>query len=236
MSVYVYAIVGTTHPLDLDGATGVGEKPLRAVPGGSVVAVVSESPGELRVRRRDLAAHQHVLVVLSRQGTVLPIRFGLTCPDDATIAAELRRHSSEYEQRLWAVENQVEFNLRAARDKRTVLREVLRTSSVVRRLNASTQDGGGTEQDRIELGKAISAEVAARNDHVKDQIVRQLDPLARSQVVGDPIDDVFLNVSFLVERSRAAEFEAAARGVAHQHTGQGVRCRLHGPLPPYSFV
>ncbi len=238
MAVYVYAITSASHPLKLDDLVGVGPDtpPLRVIRGGALSAVVSDAPDELRPKRRDVGAHQAVLTALTDQGPVLPMRFGLVAPDESVIAAELSNHEAEYQQRLRAVEGRVEFNLRADQDEDTVLREVLRSSPRVRQLQQSTQGGGGSLEDRIALGEAIAAEVTARHDQAGEQILRQLDPLANAQVRGEPTDEAFLNVSFLVERGLAEQFEAAARHVAEAHAEQGVRCRLYGPLPPYSFV
>ena len=63
MSTYVYGFTGSSHPLSIDGMTGVGaDAPtLRVLRCGDLAAVVSDAPESLRARRRDLEAHHRIL-------------------------------------------------------------------------------------------------------------------------------------------------------------------------------
>ena len=78
MSTYVYGFTGSSHPLSIDGMTGVGaDAPtLRVLRCDDLAAVVSEAPESLRARRRDLETHHRILQRLGTAGTVLPMRFG----------------------------------------------------------------------------------------------------------------------------------------------------------------
>jgi len=60
VSTYIYAITSAGHPLRLDGLKGVGEpaNELRTVRTDALAAVISDAPGDLRAKRRDLVAHQ----------------------------------------------------------------------------------------------------------------------------------------------------------------------------------
>ena len=237
-NVYVYAVAAADHPLSLEGATGVGAEPapLRVVTAGPVSAVVSDAPADLRAKRRDLDAHQKVLEALGGQGTVLPMRFGSLAENDDAVREQLERRGEEYAERLRALEGKVEFNVRADQDEDTVLRLVLDSNEEVRRLSRSGVGATGTLDQRIALGEAVAADVQARQEETGGRIAYALSAIAvqtsRTQAAGE----TFLNISFLVERTRAKEFAEQTQRLADQYRDEGVRLRLYGPLPPYSFV
>jgi len=238
MTVYVYAMVGPDHPAKLDGLTGVGATPtpLRTVRGERAVAVVGDAPKDLRAKRRDLNAHQEVLAKLSEQGTVLPLRFGALAGSEEEVAGNLRDRAEAYQRQLAAVNGKAEYNLRAAQDEDTVVRQVLQVNPEVRRLARSGVATSGDLKDRIALGEAVHADVAERQRRITDEVVGALDVFAADRRQGEAVAEDFLNVSFLVDRSRGGEFAAEARRLSERLEADGVRLRLHGPLPPYSFV
>ncbi|CAM5675520.1 hypothetical protein SBADM41S_11610 [Streptomyces badius] len=88
--LYVYAVVGEGIELPA-GAGGVGDPPavLRVIGTGRIAAVVSDAPARLRARRRDLLAHQDLLMDLADSGPVLPMRFGMVAPDEDALLAQL---------------------------------------------------------------------------------------------------------------------------------------------------
>ncbi|MCS0638535.1 GvpL/GvpF family gas vesicle protein [Streptomyces sp. LP05-1] len=237
MSVYVYGITSADHPLRLDGAAGVGDpaRPLRVVRGAVLAAVVSDAPDGLRARRRDVLAHQAVLDRLTGQATALPLRFGSVAPDDEAVRQALDERADEYRERLAALDGCAEFHLRAAVDEDALLREVLRQSGEARRLNDEVRAGHGTQELRVALGELVAAEVGARQDSFAAGIVDTLRPLAREVRRSDPTGDDFLSASFLVESARREEFTAREAELAARY-GTDFDFRLHGPLPPYSFV
>ncbi|GAA3385431.1 GvpL/GvpF family gas vesicle protein [Streptomyces racemochromogenes] len=113
MVLYVYSIVAAGHPCRLDGLTGVGADPapLRAVTAGSLRAVVSDVDEEIRPRRRDLAAHQEVQERLMADGTVLPLQFGYTAPDDLAVTEVLQEGADAYLEALERLDGCVEYNV-----------------------------------------------------------------------------------------------------------------------------
>ena len=237
MPVYVYSITAAAHPRDLDGLVGVGEPPsaLRSVCAGPLCAIVSDAPDNLRPKRRDLAAHQSVQERLMSGGTVLPLRFGLTAPDDAAVEAVLDDGRDGYLQRLAALEGCAEYHLRAAIDEDALLRQILLDSPEARRLNDEIT-GGNTGPDLpLALGELVAQEVRARHYALATGITEALRPHARQEVNSEPTGEDFLNVSFLVDEEHREVFLAAEKGIAAE-LGDDFDFRLHGPLPGYSFV
>lgn len=237
MAVYVYAITAATHPLRLDGVTGVGEPPekLRTVNGQSLVAVVSDAPDGLRAKRRDVLAHQSVLERLMANGSVLPLRFGAVTSDDQAVHQVLDERAASYEERLTALDGCVEFHLKASCDEDALLREVLRQSPEARQLNEKIRSGRAGPDLQIALGELVAGEVQLRHDSFAAGVVEALHPLARDIRASDPTGVDFVNVSFLVEKAQQHDFTAAEKDLANER-GADFDFRLHGPLPPYSFV
>ncbi|MCF4141167.1 GvpL/GvpF family gas vesicle protein [Streptomyces sp. Tue 6430] len=237
MSTYVYGITAASHPALPDGLSGVGEPPLpvRVLRAGDLAAVVSDAPENLRPKRRDLLAHQTVLGEAGAEGCVLPMRFGSVAPDDDAVAGVLTERAEHYLERLRALENKVEYNIKASHVEDAVLHLVMADSPELRAMaEANRQAGGGSYEQKIQLGEMVAAAVKAREAEDAAEVQRVLEPLTASVEPGPESTGWLANVSFLVDRDEAARFLEAADGLreARPH----LEVRVNGPLPPYSFV
>ncbi|ATW51306.1 GvpL/GvpF family gas vesicle protein [Streptomyces peucetius] len=237
MAVYVYSITSDRHPLRLDGLDGVGEPaaPLRKVVAGPLCAVVSDAPEGLRPKRRDVAAHQAVQERLMADGTVLPLRFGLTAPDDGAVQEALEKRAAEYTERLDALRDCVEYNLKALQQEEALLREILQESETAQQLNAEIRGGNTSPDLPLRLGELVADEVQARQESLASGVIEALRPFARDLSISQPTGDDFVNVSFLVEEDQEELFLTTEMSVSNQ-LGDSFEFRLNGPLPPYSFV
>ncbi|MEU0372321.1 GvpL/GvpF family gas vesicle protein [Streptomyces sp. NPDC006283] len=237
MAVYVYSITAEGHPLHLDGVEGVGDPPavLRKVAAGSLCAVVSDAPDGLRPKRRDVTAHQAVQERLMGDGTVLPLRFGLTAPDDDAVREALEKDATTYRERLEQLAGCTEYNLKASQEEETLLREILVESDTARDLNDRIRGGDTAPELPMRLGELVAEEVQARHEALASGVIEALRPLARDLSVSQPTGDDFVNVSFLVAEDQEELFLTTELSVANQ-MGDTYSFRLNGPLPPYSFV
>ncbi|MFD6290752.1 GvpL/GvpF family gas vesicle protein [Streptomyces sp. NPDC060205] len=237
MSTYVYGITSSSLPALPDGTEGVGEPalPVRVIKEGDLAAVVSDAPEGLRPKRRDLLAHQNVLAEAGAGGPVLPMRFGSVSTDDAAVAGVLAERADHFKERLDALAGKVEYNVKATHDEEAVLHRVMSENPDVRALTeANRSAGGGNYDEKLRLGEMVVA--AVKNREVEDaaDIQRALEPAAASVSVGPESTGWLANLSFLVDRDTAGTFIDAVEEVrkAHPH----LDLRVHGPLPPYSFV
>ncbi|WP_028801329.1 GvpL/GvpF family gas vesicle protein [Streptomyces sp. 142MFCol3.1] len=237
MGVYVYSITSKDHPLPLDGVSGVGDPPcpLRTVTVGDLCAVVSDAPEDLRARRRDVMAHQGVQERLMADGAILPLRFGFTADDEQAVREVLEERAGEYRERLSRLDGGSEYHLRASWDEDALLRRILAESEEARTLNRQIRDGTGTPAMSIALGELIAQDVQTQQEALAAGIVEALRPYAREESVSPPGGQDFLNVSFLVADDKEEMFLATEMSLANQ-LGEECEFRLHGPLPPYSFV
>ncbi|WP_406068428.1 GvpL/GvpF family gas vesicle protein [Streptomyces sp. NBC_01020] len=237
MSTYIYAITSAAHPLRLDNMVGVGQPPseLRVVGTDDLSAVVSDAPADLRAKRRDLVAHQTVLTSLLEDGAALPMRFGVLGPDDDQVITALEQQHDDYSARLKELNGCLEYNLKGARDEQDLLRQIVNESGAVRELRERTRQNPGDHDAMLALGELISHEVQAHEQQDREEITSRLERSAVRVVNGEPTKTHFLNVSFLVERDRAAAFTQSVHEEA-ERWGDAFTHSLNGPLPPYSFV
>ncbi|MFJ8753186.1 GvpL/GvpF family gas vesicle protein [Streptomyces sp. NPDC102441] len=237
MPTYIYAITAAEHPLRLDGLPGVGEPAadLRTVKTRELAAVVSDTPADLRAKRRDLVAHQSVLERLMADGAALPMRFGLVGPDDEQVRAALDQGKDSYTARLSELDGRLEYNVKVARDEESLLREILTESPEARRLSEHTRENPGDQNQKMALGELVSHEVQARQEAVAGEVATVLASSAERVSEGEPTKAHFLNVSYLVRRDDAAAFSQAVHEEAERR-GDDYTFALNGPLPPYSFV
>ncbi|MEV6614384.1 GvpL/GvpF family gas vesicle protein [Streptomyces sp. NPDC051051] len=237
MSTYVYGITAASHPALPEGLSGVGEPPLpvRVLHAGDLAAVVSDAPENLRPKRRDLLAHQTVLGEAGAEGCVLPMRFGSVAPDDDAVTGVLTERAEHYLERLRALENKVEYNIKASHVEEAVLHQVMADNPELRAMaEANRQAGGGSYEQKIQLGEMVAAAVKAREAEDAAEVQRVLEPLAASVEPGPESTGWLANVSFLVDRDEAARFLEAADGL--RESRPHLEVRVNGPLPPYSFV
>ncbi|MFC8492755.1 MULTISPECIES: GvpL/GvpF family gas vesicle protein [unclassified Streptomyces] len=237
MALYVYAITGRDHPLAVTDMTGVGAEPspVRALACGPLYAVVSDVSEEIRPKRRDLLIHQEVQERLMAGGPVLPLQFGYTAADEATVEQALGKDADGYLANLERLDGHAEYHVRASRNEEELLRQILRESPGARELNERIRAGDPDPQLPLALGRTVAAQVEERQDALAAGLTDALVPYAGDHSVRQASGDDFLNLSLLVSDDRKEEFLSAWSGLVRQ-LGEGVDLRLSGPLPPYSFV
>ncbi|MFE0806203.1 GvpL/GvpF family gas vesicle protein [Streptomyces sp. NPDC058794] len=237
MSTYVYGITAGSHPSPPAELTGVGDPPckVRVLKAGELTAVVSDAPEGLRPKRRELLAHQNVLSEVGAAGCVLPMRFGSVAPDDDAVTAVLAERAEHYRERLGALDGRVEYNIKANHVEEAVLHHVMAENPEIRALAESNrQQGGGSYEDKIQLGEMVAAAVKGKEAQDAAALERALEPAADAVSTGPESTGWLANVSFLVNRESAEEFLAAVERARADMPHLEVR--VNGPLPPYSFV
>ncbi|MGY0490332.1 GvpL/GvpF family gas vesicle protein [Streptomyces sp. WG-D5] len=237
MSTYVYGITAADHPSLPEGMEGIGSPALtvRTVTGGGLAALVSDSPENLRPKRRDLLAHQNVLSEAGGGGTVLPMRFGSVATDDDAVAAALEEHADHYQERLTALRDRVEYNVKAQHDEEAVLRAVMTDQPDLRALvERNRAAGGGSHEDKMRLGEMVAKAVQQREAEDGEVVRSRLEPHADAISPAPDSTGWITNLSFLVDRASSERLLEAIEELrtAHPH----LVFRVNGPLPPYSFV
>ncbi|MFJ9407158.1 GvpL/GvpF family gas vesicle protein [Streptomyces sp. NPDC101393] len=231
---YVYGIVRAGHRVP-PGLRGVGSPPgeVAALVEGRVAAVVSPAPSDLRARRRDLLAHQELLLGLDADGPVLPMRFGMAAADEAAVRRLLADAEEQHLAVLERVDGRVEINVKAMSADDS-LAALVKEEPTIRRLREAVRKRP-TYEANVRLGEAVATALSRRAAEAGQGIVRDLEPLARTLSPGPEVPGCLVNMSFLVDRGGAAAFTAEAERLAQRHRDRVV-LRVAGPLPCYSFL
>ncbi|MEV0774120.1 GvpL/GvpF family gas vesicle protein [Streptomyces sp. NPDC050428] len=232
--IYVYGIVGRSHPLP-PGTDGVGEPPapVRLLPVEDLAVVVSAAHQGLRARRRDLMAHQGLLLALAASGPVLPMRFGMVAPDEATVLAGVAARRSEHAAVLERLDSRVEMNVKIM-PVQDDLAALIREDAVVRGIREETRRHPGYEAN-VRLGQAVAAGLRRRAAASAATLPAQFAGIADGMCPGPDVEGCVLNASFLVPCREEGRFRAVAERFASDQRDR-LELRVTGPLPCYSFV
>jgi len=236
---YVYGIVapGASAPR----GKGIRGKRVTLVAGEEAAALVSDvGEDQVRLGRDEVLVHARVLERALAQGTVLPMRFGIVMSGPQEIRDRLLdERAAELREQLTELEGKVEVRIRASYDEDTLLREVVRDDPEIAALQAAMRgrsEDDATYYERIRLGELVAAAVERRRHRDAQAIVEALSVVALAVEPGRTEHErVAVQASFLVERSRLAEFDEVLEAVAAGFAGR-LRFKYTGPLPAHSFV
>ncbi len=234
---YIYGVVPASA--QLPEHEGIGGSRLELVSVDGVAALVSDGPDEPTMGREAMTTHARVLEAAHALGTVLPMRFGVVMRDSAEVSRDLlSAHREELLAQLEEFDGKAELKLRATYEEEPLMREVVSDDQDVARLRESLRGApeDATYYGRIQLGELVAAAIERRRERDAEAIMGKLTPLAlAADLAPPPHERIVLNASFLVERSRLEEFDAAVDRVGEAQAGR-MRFKYTGPLPPHSFV
>jgi hypothetical protein len=235
---YVYGVTWADAAAAHGRRSGVAGGCVELVEHGELAAIVSPIRGVPRAKRRDLLVHSEVLQDAYAHGTVLPLRFGTVFRDRASVDDELL--ASRYEELvalLQSFEGLGELRLRGTYHEEAVLAEIVQSDRRIAQLQAAARENGGRSQQlKVQLGEAVARALAATRQRDADEVVSLLLRHARDAVVDEPQAELeVLRVSVLVERAAVPRVDALLEEIAGRHAGR-ISFKYTGPLPPHSFV
>jgi Gas vesicle synthesis protein GvpL/GvpF len=209
MTVLLYAVTEANVPLVGHGLEG---RPLRAIPGDELAAVVSDHEQPPAPSEPNLWAYEQVVERLMARATVLPARFGSTVERDEQLEQVLAERRLEFRQTLDQVRGAVEIAIRAPAS------DAAKTPVPAREPNAPSS---GTEYMLARLAQHRRAgELAEQIDAAVGELAR-----ARTRRATSPN-----TLAYLVEHEQVDEFIARLERLGDADT------TWSGPWPPYSFI
>jgi hypothetical protein len=238
VSKYVYGVIpASVAPPSIAGIEGA---PVHVIASDDLAAMVSDVPdGELEAGREALTVHARVLEQALTGGVVLPMRFGVVLPDGDAVREELlERFRPGLTRQLDELEGKVELHVRAVYEETALMTDVVGTHPEVAALREALrgQPEDASYFERIRLGEMVAGAVAQRRDADAQEIIDALSPIAlATEVGGVQHERMVLSASFLVERDRIGEFDAAVDELGRRNA-ETMRFKYTGPLPAHSFV
>lgn len=241
--IYLYGLLRPTCP-DLPAA-GLGPGvtgPVRIATAAGIPVIHGPPPeGELLPRRKLLLTHARVLESAMDLGTVLPMRFGMTCGSLPEIGALLDARRDAVEDEFRRLSDHVQFGLRIDAPEALALARTLDGQPALvaehRRLQAL---GPGAQFQKAEFGRRLGEALAGRRSRAQAAALGLLVPLATEHALLAPETDTqALRAEFLVPRHAIDSFTRRAEAATDACTLAGpgsATARLVGPGPAYHFT
>ncbi|MFE1316332.1 GvpL/GvpF family gas vesicle protein [Kitasatospora phosalacinea] len=245
---WLYAVARAgPDPLPPDVPGGVADEGPRTVTADGLLAVVGSVPapdfdadalqrhlGEPQWLERTARAHHRVVAAVADRA--LPVRFGTVYRDDDRVRALLTAHADGFRTALAGIADRTEWGVKVYQERTDPDAAAERDGPPDDRPGTAYLLRRRSARDRADRALADAAERAR-------QVHRALAGLADRSTEHPPQppeatgvrEPMLLNGSYLVHRSRTAEFARAVTGLQHLH-GPALRVELTGPWPPYSFA
>jgi hypothetical protein len=227
-SVLVYGILRAEASADAEVASVAGEgvagRPVSVIEQAGLVALGSsheDAAGLSAADPDDVLAHKAVVDRVFSRTTVIPVRFGTTVDDAASLRRHLHEEAHRYLQTLDRIDGRAEVGVRLS----------------LRPGDAETESSSGTAYRSDRPGTAYLLARHRKRDGRRRRAVRTyrteladwFDQMATSSAGTDHA----VSLSFLVDRSRVEAFREAIADVR----ASGVESAdVVGPWAPYSFV
>ena len=243
--IYVYGLVQAHGgglqafaPSDLEGVTGAVSI---GACDGHMLIYGQHDGSEILARRRSLLAHARILEAAMSMGTVLPMRFGMTCRSVEAFEALVRRNCDGIAAALDRLRDRVEVGLRISAEDAPALEAALAASPRLSALRASlAASGAAAHFKEVEFGRALGELIAARRKTAQSQLLERLVPAAAAHVLKAPESDFeVLRAEFLVGHARLAAFTDLVEqcvGELNFAGGGEFQTQLVGPGPAFHFT
>jgi hypothetical protein len=241
----IYAVVSATGTPEwlnekLGRTRGVTGDPLSGILYGDIMAVVSDLKRPVSAERSVAIEYAGVIDALSKDLTLLPMRFGSVMDSMDAIEQMLHLNYDDFCENLKRVENKSEFGLKVFCDQeelRNSMAEIQRTAG--RDVNGPPSEGSGsvyreyvnrklrehrTEESMMTYLAEVVAEIRACL--LKLETVTRFNKPRSEAVIVDAV--------ILIERSGEGELVDVIRKM--QKENSGYHYILTGPWPPYNFV
>ncbi|MBI4216871.1 MAG: GvpL/GvpF family gas vesicle protein [Chloroflexi bacterium] len=242
-STYLYGVL-EGGPKACPRAVGVdGKSSLRLLSYDGLKAVVSDYQGPVfgALPREQLVgcllAHQRVTEGFLAAQAVLPVKFGTLLDDPQEVLALLAQGHLALKSALASYRDQVELEVAATWDLAQALRKAAQEPEVAQaKLALETLGRPWTVQEQIQLGRLVKEGLDHRRRAYRERMAGFLQPLAAGVAPNALLsEEMVMNMAFLVERGREAEFGRAVERLDDVFKGE-IAFRVIGPLPPYSFA
>jgi len=238
---YIYCIVGTGEARNF-GPIGIGDQgdPVTTIAYKDLGVVVSSVPmTKYVVSKETMISHEKVIEAVMKGHALLPVRFYTVAPNAEEIRSLLRRRYLEFKKLLRELDNKVELGLKAFwRDMNAIFQELASESGEknglrVRMANCSAKEAG---QDKDVVSDMLKQALEHKKAKEKEALLQPLRQLSSDSCLNITYgDDMLMNATFLVDRSREKEFDGEVEELAARYNGR-IEFKYVGPAPPYSFV
>lgn len=235
MPLQVLGVVREGHPPPAAGAERE-RLGVRLVQSGALAAAVVDIGEDAELTEEDAGGHLDLLILLLRDGPVLPLAFGTVSPDEDAVRSEvLDPAAADLQQRLEAVDGLVEARLEIFFEESSALRDVLREDRRLQGLASEARGGRAGLDTRVALGEAVSNRLLEWRQARSHRMLPTLAAAAEDVVTLESQEPLQQRWAFLV---RAEKLESLDEAVSKIRSSLGKTAAMEyvGPLPVYSFL
>jgi hypothetical protein len=236
---YIYGIVEEPQPRKFS-FSGVGDAEVYTINHQRIAAVVSDIEfSEIDPTRKNVHAHIVAQDELLKEYTLLPMGFGMIATGEDEVRGLLENNYQSLLSELNRLAGRIEVELKVFWDQEAVIKEIQGESQELSKLRAKINAASSPLEARnlmIEAGKLVESIVRNWKTKYAELVYGILKELSYEAKVNNPADiKNLLNVSFLIDKTREAEFreEVFKLDAKFEHK---VNFKYVGPLPPYDFV
>jgi Gas vesicle synthesis protein GvpL/GvpF len=237
---YVYGIVQCRDKIDF-GRVGIGGAGalVYTVNYQDIAAVVSNTQVYIFDPTRENAlAHEHVIEIVMKNHTIIPMSFGTVFRTDNDIREVLKSIYASLKDVLHQMSGKLEFGLKVNWDRDRIIEDIKQEDEEIRKFHQEIvrKHLQSTYLARMQLGRMIDKALAERSTSYVREIYEALRGVCVASRDNQPIGDkMIMNAAFLVERDREPEFDDVVNKIAKKY-GQRLKFKYTGPWPPYNFV
>ncbi len=233
MPLQLVGVVRHDHP-PVSGR-GKDKLGLRLVESGELAAAVTDLDEGTQLQEEDATRHLDLLILLLRDGPVLPLAFGTVSPDEDAVRNEvLDPAADDLLRRLEAVDGFVETRLEIHFDESTALREVIQQDPRLRSL-AEEARGDSPLETRLALGEAVSGHLQEWRRTQADALLPMLEGAVADVVELESSEPLQQRWAYLVREEELEALDEAV-GKVREALGTAASMEYVGPLPVYSFL
>lgn len=176
-----------------------------------------------------------------RLGTVLPMRFGMTCQNVEEFWKTAEGARAEIGAGLERVEGRAEVGVRVSVAEAAALEATVQANpTLAAERDHLARRGHDAHFAKVEFGRGLGEAVAARRKSAQKDLLERVRPLSVDHVVKAPETDFeALRAEFLIEKNDLPAFsEVLDRSSANlEFAGGGqTAVRIVGPGPAFHFV
>ncbi|PYX91586.1 MAG: protein GvpF 2 [Acidobacteria bacterium] len=223
------------------GRTGIGGfgEQVYTVHHGDIAAVISKTNVFIFDPTRENAlAHEHVIELVMKTHTIIPMSFGTVFRTDDDIREVLKSIYASLKDVLEQMAGKVEFGLKVTWDRDRIIEELKRDDEEIHRFHQelTKKHLQSTYFARMQLGRMIDKAMVERSAEFVREIYDGLRSVCVASRDNKPIGDrMIMNAAFLIQRERETDFDAAVNKIAKKF-GDRLNFKYTGPWPPYNFV
>jgi hypothetical protein len=230
VAVLVYGFVRAGHRL-ADAVTRAG---VRAIPVGSISALVASIADDAVLRDDDVDAYLDALIGALEDGPVLPVEFGTVADDDEDVKAQLELDADMLGRRLDQVDGLIEVRVDVDTDEAAAIRTLVATDPSLAHIVRS----GGLPKNlsrRVALGEQIGVALAELSAALGRQMLERLGDLAVEHTERPSASVTELRHAFLIRADDLAAFDQAV-GELRAELEPLHQLEYVGPLPAFDFT